>query len=70
MSNEEICKRKSNIELLKIVAMVFITMSHCLPVYGGKAYAGWFDENISIIDFNVLLVLFLRHVGQIGNIIL
>lgn len=69
MSNEGICKRKSNIELLKIVAMVFITMSHCLPVYGGKAYAGWFDENISSIDFNVLLVLFLRHVGQIGNII-
>lgn len=61
--------RKSNIELLKIIAMIFITLSHCLPVYGNANYLGWIDEQNAVLEINSLLVLFLRHVGQIGNIL-
>ena len=61
--------RSSNIELLKIVAMIFITLSHCLPVYGKENYLGWIDEQNAVLEINSLLVLFLRHVGQIGNIL-
>ena len=61
--------RSSNIELLKIVAMILITLSHCLPVYGNGNYAGWIDEQNAMLNLNSLLVLFLRHMGQIGNIL-
>ena len=61
--------RSSNVELLKIIAMILITLSHCLPVYGNGNYAGWIDEQNAVFSLNSLLVLFLRHVGQVGNIL-
>lgn len=62
-------KRKSNIELLKIIAMIFITLSHCLPVYGRGVFQGVIYEQVALLDFNTLYVLFFRHLGQIGNIL-
>ena len=61
--------RESNIELLKILAMVLITLSHSLPVYGGGNYLGWMNEHYAVLEWNTIMVLFLRHLGQIGNIL-
>lgn len=62
-------QRETNIELLKVIAIVFITICHCLPVYGVANYDGWINENTVSWNFNSIFVIFLRHVGQIGNIL-
>lgn len=62
-------KRNSNIELLKVFAMLLIALNHAMPVYGDHDSIAYLDLGIASTNIEYLLINFLRCSGQIGNII-
>lgn len=62
----QVIKRNSSIELLKIVAVFLIVLSHSLPVNNSEAE--WYI-NIKSATSNVsyISMLFFSYCGQIGN---
>lgn len=62
--------RNSNLELLKIIAILFIIISHTMPFYYiPKDIMGHIDINIVTRDIQTLILIILRYLGQIGNMI-
>lgn len=59
-------KRKSNIELLKIIAILLVVISHTIPY--GYSNGGAEYVNIEQANSNVFLQL-VRYLGQIGNVV-
>lgn len=55
-------KRNSSIELLKIVGMIFIAISHSVP---GEVV----NINIASTDITMFILVLLRNLGHIGNLI-
>lgn len=62
-------ERLSNIELLKIIAIMIIAISHSVPYYGDASLPSFIDLNCATNSIqNYILVLF-RCLGQLGNCI-
>lgn len=61
--------RKSNIELLRIIAITLIVISHIIPFYGDNNAISYFDLKTASLDINNLILIFYRYLGQIGNVI-
>lgn len=61
--------RKSNYELLKIIAIVMIIISHTVPFYGNEFSESYIDLNCANINLQITTLSFFRHFGQLGNAI-
>ena len=63
--------RNSNIELLKIIAIVGIVVSHVVQTLltpEGGGYAAWrVDYSIATLDIGFWVLVFLRTLGAFGN---
>lgn len=59
MENKKVLNRQSNIELIRVVAIILIVLSH----YSQHGLAHNFDNRT---DFYILVAMFLRTLGQIG----
>lgn len=62
-------RRNSSIELLRIIAIILIIFSHAVPYGNFNNYVGFIDLNNVSTDINNLILVFFRHVGNIGNCI-
>ena len=63
-------ERNSSIELLKIVAIILIILSHSLPFYYiDTTHISFIDINIASLSSEKMLMVFIRFMGQIGNAI-
>ncbi len=70
MSKSRIESRNSNIDLLKIIALLLIVLSHSIPYDSYfSGYDSFIDITLSVSDFRYLLLVFFRYLGQIGNVI-
>lgn len=69
MKNEISKKRNSNIELLKIIGIVLIILSHSVPLYGNKELISYVNINLATNDINEFILILFRYLGMIGNII-
>ncbi len=70
MATEKITRRKSGVELLKIIAMFLIVLSHIMPFGENIERATFFiDINSATENIQTLLLILFRHCGQIGNAI-
>lgn len=61
--------RKSNYELLKIIAIVIIIISHTVPFYGDRFSESYIDLNCANTNLQITTLSFFRHFGQLGNAI-
>jgi len=62
--------RRSEIELLKVIAIFFIVLSHSSPKYGYNTIAESFiNLNLATLNIQQLVILFFDYLGQIGNCI-
>lgn len=61
--------RHSGIELLKLVAMLMIVLSHTGPYYGGANVVGFVDFRGATTDINHLIMVLFLYLGQLGNAI-
>ncbi len=64
--NESIKQRNSGIELLKIIAIIMIVISHSMPAYGVRPLIV-LDEATENIQ--QIAAVFIRYMGQVGNVI-
>lgn len=64
---KKINTRNSGVELLRIVAILLIVMSHCLPFYGSPSCKFYVNLNLATKDINHLIMIFIKYFGQIGN---
>lgn len=62
-------KRFSGIELLKLIAMFLIVISHSGPYYGDVHAASYVNLRMSSANVQNLLLIFFVYMGQIGNCI-
>ena len=63
-------KRSSGIELLKIIAVFMIMLSHSTPDYGFDTYLpSYFDLNYATTDIQTIVMIFMKYLGQMGNTI-
>lgn len=60
-------RRNSNIELLKIIAIIMIIFSHSGPYYGSESMQSYININISTINIQEIILVFYRYLGQLGN---
>lgn len=67
MNSSSSATRKSNYELLKIIALIMIIISHTLPFCGDGNSAGYIDLNRATTQASVLILVFFKYLGQIGN---
>lgn len=63
---EKIKIRESGIELLKIIAIFLIIISHVVQSYSN---ANDSILNNTILDFKYLIIIMMRHLGVLGNLI-
>lgn len=61
-------KRNSSVELLKIIAVAMIVFSHAIPV-SNPDIAGFVDLNLSTMNIQRLVAVFMKYGGQVGNTI-
>lgn len=61
--------RNSSIELLKIIAIVLIIISHAVPYGNFSNYDAYIDLNHASADGNVVILAILRNLGSVGNCI-
>ncbi len=61
--------RLSNIELLKIIALILIIFSHCLPTYGDESADSFVNIDLASNDFQIAMLSCFKYFGQIGNAI-
>lgn len=65
---EKNTQRNSSIELLKLISLILIIISHSVP-FGGVQYDGYIDLNLASNSMdNIILILF-RYFGSLGNCI-
>lgn len=64
---KKINTRNSGVELLRIVAILLIVMSHCLPFYGSPSFKFYVNLNLATKDIDHLIMIFIKYFGQIGN---
>lgn len=65
-------ERNSSVELMKIIAVIFIVLLHAMPTpsaYSTDFTAHYIDPNQCVSDIQRLIILFLRYPGQVGNLI-
>ncbi len=65
-------ERNSSVELLKLIAIVFIVLHHAMPTasaYSMEFTAHYIDPNQCVTDIQRLIMLLLRYPGQVGNLI-
>lgn len=67
--DEKIKKRNSNIELLKIIAMLLITISHVIPYNYPNPGNEYINIGNASMNFTNIALQFIRYLGQIGNVI-
>lgn len=61
--------RESSIELLKIIAVVLIIISHTLPVYNKLGLECFVNLTLTTQNTNTMIMIVLRALGQVGNAI-
>ncbi len=61
--------RNSSIELLRIIAIILIIISHAVPYGNFNNYNCFIDLNNVSTDGNILTLAIFRHLGSIGNCI-
>ena len=61
--------RNSSIELLKIIAIVLIIISHSVPYGTYSNYSSFINLNICSNNFQNIILTFMRYFGSIGNCI-
>lgn len=61
--------RNSSIELLKIIAIVFIIMCHSVPYSGLINGIHFFDPTLATEKIDELLLIIFRYLGGFGNVI-
>lgn len=64
---KKINTRNSGVELLRIVAILLIVMSHCLPFYGSPSFKFYVNLNLATKDIDHLIMIFIKYFGQIAN---
>ena len=74
MKNEGILEqnkkiRNSSIELLKIIAIIFIVVSHSVPLYGDTESIAYIDLHLATTNITNLILIILKCLGHIGNVI-
>lgn len=62
-------KRNSSIELLKIIAIIIIIISHSVPFGSYSNYTSFINLNVSTADIQNLLLIIFRYFGSLGNCI-
>lgn len=62
-------KRNSGIDLVKVIAIFLIVISHCLPLYGGGDSPYFINLSIASNSIQHFLLTIFNHFGNIGNII-
>ncbi len=62
-------KRQSNLELLKIISMFLIVLSHSVPIYGSGGAAGFVDIYSSSFSLRNLGIYGFRYLAQIGCVV-
>lgn len=61
--------RNSSIELLKILGIILIVLSHAVPLYGNKNVSSYINLDFATKDISEFILILFRYLGQIGNII-
>lgn len=61
--------RNSSIELLKILAIILIVVSHAAPLYGDNTAISYIDLTKATKDVSEFILIIIRTLGQVGNII-
>ena len=61
--------RNSSIELLKIIALVFIVLIHASPLYGDSNLISFHDFNAPANNLQEFIMLLFRYCGNFGNLI-
>lgn len=67
--NENRIIRDSNIEMLKVVALCFIVISHIIPRYGDHSLPSYVNINLASTDINHFFISFISNLGSVGNCI-
>lgn len=62
-------KRNSSIELLKIIAIIIIIISHSVPFGAYENYTSYLNLNVSTVSIQNLILSIFRHFGSLGNCI-
>lgn len=62
-------QRKSSIELLRIIAILLIVLSHSNPYYADRSLISYINLDSPTTNINVLVVIIFRALGQVGNVI-
>lgn len=60
-------QRNSSIEILKLIAVFLIVLSHAIPNSGGEITESYIDLSAATIDFQQLLLVLMKYMGQLGN---
>lgn len=61
--------RNSKIELIRLVAMGMIILSHVLPNYGNNMLNSVVDLNKSTTNINIFILMIYKYMGSIGNVL-
>ena len=67
-TNVNIKNRNSSIELLKILGLIFIVLSHSVPCYGDKNAISFIDNNLATQNISEFILIVLGNLGQVGNL--
>ena len=67
--NTQTKARFSGIELLKLIAMFFIVISHSAPYYGNASAESFLNLRVSTTNIQHFFIILFVYLGQIGNCI-
>lgn len=62
-------ERNSTIELLKVIGIILIVISHACPMYGEKDSIGFINIGLCTGSISNFILVIFRYSGQIGNAI-
>jgi hypothetical protein len=60
-------KRNSRIEILKLISIILIILSHSVPYGTVNEYVGKINLNLATTDIKNLILVMMKYGGQIGN---
>lgn len=60
-------QRNSSIEILKILAIIMVVVSHSMPDGDTSVYSGAIDINTVTTNIHLILAGYMKNMGQIGN---
>lgn len=66
---EKIKSRDSNVELLRIIAILLIVLSHSVPFFSNQNFISFVNLDLSSSDVNTIIMIIIRSLGQVGNVI-